>query len=85
MLASELDRAHQRRRHLPLAYPEPHQAGRPSRPIIAAGELVGDDIVEEVVKERLTQHDWNYGFILDGFPATSARPSSSSRATTSTP
>jgi adenylate kinase len=25
-------------------------------------------VVEEVVKERLDQHDWNYGFILDGFP-----------------
>jgi adenylate kinase len=34
----------------------------------AAGELVPDDIVEEVVKGRLDQHDWNYGFILDGFP-----------------
>ncbi len=36
--------------------------------IIAEGELVPDDIVEEVVKQRLDQHDWNYGFILDGFP-----------------
>ncbi len=24
--------------------------------------------MEEVVKTRLDQHDWNYGFILDGFP-----------------
>ena len=30
--------------------------------------LVPDDVVEEVVKQRLEQHDWNYGFILDGFP-----------------
>jgi adenylate kinase len=36
--------------------------------IMAAGELVSDDIVEEVVKRRLGEHDWNYGFILDGFP-----------------
>jgi adenylate kinase len=34
----------------------------------AAGELVPDDIVEEIVRARLDQHDWNYGFILDGFP-----------------
>lgn len=34
----------------------------------AAGELVPDDIVEEVVKKRLDDHDWNFGFILDGFP-----------------
>ena len=27
-----------------------------------------DDIVEEIVRGRLDQHDWNYGFILDGFP-----------------
>jgi adenylate kinase len=38
------------------------------RRLTAAGELVADDIVEEVVKGRLDQHDWNYGFILDGFP-----------------
>ena len=35
---------------------------------MAAGELVGDDLVESVVRDRLTQHDWNYGFIIDGFP-----------------
>jgi adenylate kinase len=34
----------------------------------SAGELVPDDIVEEIVRSRLDQHDWNYGFILDGFP-----------------
>jgi len=32
------------------------------------GQLVPDDVVEEVVKHRLELHDWNYGFILDGFP-----------------
>src|ERR1700677_2873499 len=36
--------------------------------IVAAGGLVSDDIVEEVVKNRLAEHDWNFGFILDGFP-----------------
>jgi adenylate kinase len=34
----------------------------------AAGELVADTIVEEIVKDRMEMHDWNYGFILDGFP-----------------
>jgi adenylate kinase len=38
------------------------------RRLMAAGSLVGDDIVEEVVRQRLDAHDWNYGFILDGFP-----------------
>jgi adenylate kinase len=36
--------------------------------VLATGELVGDDLVERVVKERLDAHDWNYGFIIDGFP-----------------
>jgi adenylate kinase len=39
--------------------------------IMAEGKLVTDDVVEEVVKERLDRHDWNYGFILDGFPRNS--------------
>src|SRR5690606_31343789 len=36
--------------------------------IMDSGQLVPDDIVEEIVKRRLDDHDWNYGFILDGFP-----------------
>ena len=36
--------------------------------IIDAGNLVPDDIVETIVRTRLDEHDWNYGFILDGFP-----------------
>lgn len=35
---------------------------------ISAGALVSDDVVEEIVRRRLEEHDWNYGFILDGFP-----------------
>jgi len=38
------------------------------RRTVAAGELVGDDLVEAVVRERLDRHDWNYGFVIDGFP-----------------
>jgi adenylate kinase len=38
------------------------------RRIVAAGRLVDDDLVEAVVRERLDRHDWNYGFIVDGFP-----------------
>jgi adenylate kinase len=36
--------------------------------IMAGGHLVDDDMVESVVRERLAAHDWNYGFIVDGFP-----------------
>ncbi|WP_236667432.1 MULTISPECIES: adenylate kinase family protein [unclassified Nonomuraea] len=42
--------------------------GAQVRRLVAAGELVGDDLVEEVVSDRLQLHDWNYGFIIDGFP-----------------
>lgn len=40
------------------------------RRITDAGLLVPDEIVEKVVRDRLDQHDWNYGFVLDGFPRT---------------
>ena len=36
--------------------------------VMAGGELVGDDLVESVVQQRLAEHDWNFGFIIDGFP-----------------
>lgn len=42
--------------------------GAQVRRTMAAGLLVGDDLVEGVVRDRLAQHDWNYGFIIDGFP-----------------
>jgi adenylate kinase len=42
--------------------------GAQVRRTMAAGELVTDEVVEDIVQERLTRHDWNYGFIIDGFP-----------------
>ena len=42
--------------------------GAQVRRSVAAGELVSDDLVETVVHRRLSEHDWNYGFIIDGFP-----------------
>jgi adenylate kinase len=42
--------------------------GAQVRRVMAGGLLVTDDLVEGVVRDRLTQHDWNYGFIIDGFP-----------------
>jgi len=42
--------------------------GAQVRRTMNAGELVGDDLVEAVVRERLDQHDWNFGFVIDGFP-----------------
>jgi adenylate kinase len=42
--------------------------GAQVRRIMAAGELVGDDLAEKVTGQRLAEHDWNYGFVVDGFP-----------------
>jgi adenylate kinase len=42
--------------------------GAQVRRAMTAGELVGDDVVESVVRQRLDQHDWNFGFVIDGFP-----------------
>jgi adenylate kinase len=42
--------------------------GAQVRRLVDAGHLVSDDIVERVVRDRLEQHDWNHGFVIDGFP-----------------
>src|SRR6476661_8974522 len=42
--------------------------GAQVRRVVASGRLVSDETVEKVVRDRLAIHDWNYGFIVDGFP-----------------
>jgi adenylate kinase len=42
--------------------------GAQVRRSVAAGELVSDDLVAAAVQRRLDEHDWNFGFIIDGFP-----------------
>ena len=42
--------------------------GAQVRRSVADGELVSDDLVAAVVDRRLSEHDWNFGFIIDGFP-----------------
>jgi len=41
--------------------------------IVKSGKLVGDDVVEQIIHARLAEHDWNHGFILDGFPRNSTQ------------
>ena len=36
--------------------------------IMAEGKLVSDDLVLDVIKERISESDCNQGFILDGYP-----------------
>ena len=38
--------------------------------IMDKGELVSDDLVLDVIKERVSQSDCDQGFILDGYPRT---------------
>jgi adenylate kinase len=47
--------------------------GAQVRRTMSAGLLVGDELVEGVVRGRLSDHDWNYGFIIDGFPRNKAQ------------
>ena len=44
--------------------------GEKARIAMEAGELVADDIVISLVKERIQQSDATQGFLLDGFPRT---------------
>src|ERR1700681_4153578 len=44
--------------------------GLKARDIMARGELVPDDVVVQIVADRIDQPDAKNGFILDGFPRT---------------
>lgn len=44
--------------------------GLEAKKVIDAGQLVSDDIIIGLVKERITQEDCAKGFLLDGFPRT---------------
>ena len=44
--------------------------------IMAKGELVSDDLVLDVIKERVSQSDCDQGFILDGYPRNVAQADS---------
>ena len=47
--------------------------GLAAQQIMSAGGLVGDDLVCEMVVDRLRRPDCRYGFVLDGFPRTEAQ------------
>jgi len=44
--------------------------GKEVRPFMEKGELVPDQIILEVIKERIRKPDCQQGFLLDGFPRT---------------
>lgn len=47
--------------------------GRKAERFISNGQLVPDEIVIGIIKQRLAQPDCNSGYILDGFPRTIAQ------------
>jgi adenylate kinase len=49
------------------------ELGRRVKPIVDSGQLVPDDLMIELIRERLGEPDADAGFVLDGFPRTSAQ------------
>lgn len=49
------------------------ELGREVAPIMAAGELVPDDLMSRVIEARLRQGEGRSGVLLDGFPRTLAQ------------
>jgi adenylate kinase len=47
--------------------------GMAAKAVMARGDLVSDDLVCEMVRQRLIQPDCKRGYILDGFPRTAAQ------------
>jgi adenylate kinase len=47
--------------------------GRSVKAVMDRGELVGDDVMIGIVRERLNRADVKAGFVLDGFPRTVAQ------------
>jgi adenylate kinase len=46
------------------------ELGRKAKPLVDRGELVPDEIVLDMVAERITHADCANGFVFDGFPRT---------------
>lgn len=52
------------------AIKEQTPTGVKAKSYIDAGKLVPDDVIIDIVKDRLAQEDCQQGYILDGFPRT---------------
>jgi len=55
------------------------EIGREAKAVMGAGELVSDDIVDNILSARLDEPDIARGFILDGYPRTEVQAASLDR------
>lgn len=55
---------------LRAAVAEQSEVGKRAKAIMDAGQLVSDEIVNEIVSDRIDSPDCAKGFILDGYPRT---------------
>jgi adenylate kinase len=56
------------------------EIGLKAKAVMAAGELVSDEIVDGILSARLDESDIARGFILDGYPRTAVQAASLDRA-----
>lgn len=49
------------------------EVGRTAKAVMDRGELVSDEVINELVAERVGEWDCRTGFILDGYPRTTAQ------------
>ena len=47
--------------------------GRKAKKIMEAGELLPDDVIVDLIRERIARPDCARGFLLDGFPRTNGQ------------
>ena len=52
------------------AIKEGTELGKSAKEIMDAGRLVSDNLIQNLVKERINQHDCKKGYLFDGFPRT---------------
>jgi len=47
--------------------------GRELKAVMDAGELVSDDLILDIIRDRITADDCSHGYLFDGFPRTIAQ------------
>ena len=49
------------------------ELGQEAKAVMEAGKLMPDDIMVQIISDRIAEPDCTKGFILDGFPRTTAQ------------